>query len=77
MGLSVLAERFPSVPRIALSATADELTRDEIASRWPGGRAQYMEAFRDATAEAVARGFLLGDDVDEIAALGAHAWPAE
>jgi len=28
--LKVLAERFPSVPRIALTATADERTRDEI-----------------------------------------------
>ena len=27
IGLSVLAERFPKVPRIALTATADELTR--------------------------------------------------
>ncbi|SDO71350.1 ATP-dependent DNA helicase RecQ [Filomicrobium insigne] len=28
--LKVLAERFPNVPRIALTATADERTRDEI-----------------------------------------------
>ncbi len=33
LGLSVLAERFPSVPRIALTATADERTRQEIAQR--------------------------------------------
>src|SRR5215475_13703863 len=33
IGLSVLAERFPSVPRIALTATADELTRKEIIER--------------------------------------------
>jgi ATP-dependent DNA helicase RecQ len=33
IGLSVLAERFPDVPRIALTATADELTRKEIAER--------------------------------------------
>ena len=33
IGLSVLAERFPDVPRIALTATADELTREEIAER--------------------------------------------
>src|SRR5437868_1887043 len=33
IGLSVLAERFPDVPRIALTATADELTRNEIAER--------------------------------------------
>jgi ATP-dependent DNA helicase RecQ len=31
--LSVLHERFPSVPRIALTATADQQTRDEIAHR--------------------------------------------
>jgi len=33
IGLSVLAERFPSAPRIALTATADELTRKEIVAR--------------------------------------------
>jgi ATP-dependent DNA helicase RecQ len=33
IGLSVLAEEFPDVPRIALTATADELTRNEIATR--------------------------------------------
>src|SRR3981189_2190413 len=33
IGLSVIAERFPGVPRIALTATADELTRKEIAER--------------------------------------------
>ena len=32
LGLSVLAERFPDVPRIALTATADERTREEIAT---------------------------------------------
>src|ERR1043165_5601233 len=31
--LSVLHERFPAVPRIALTATADPQTRTEIASR--------------------------------------------
>src|SRR4249920_3219255 len=33
IGLSVLAERFPDVPRIALTATADEMTRKEIVAR--------------------------------------------
>ena len=33
IGLSVIAERFPDVPRIALTATADELTRKEIVAR--------------------------------------------
>lgn len=32
MGLSLLSERFPKVPRIALTATADERTRIEIAN---------------------------------------------
>src|ERR1700743_554125 len=38
--LSVLHERFPSVPRIALTATADEATRNEIIERLAlgGGR---------------------------------------
>src|SRR3954451_10577206 len=33
IGLSIIAERFPEVPRIALTATADELTRKEIIDR--------------------------------------------
>jgi ATP-dependent DNA helicase RecQ len=33
IGLSVISERFPDVPRIALTATADEMTRKEIVDR--------------------------------------------
>ena len=33
IGLSAIAERFPDVPRIALTATADEMTRKEIVTR--------------------------------------------
>src|SRR5688572_13073509 len=33
IGLSALAEQFPNVPRVALTATADELTRNEIITR--------------------------------------------
>ncbi|PID41913.1 MAG: DNA helicase RecQ [Proteobacteria bacterium] len=33
LSLHVLAERFPSVPRIALTATADDKTREEIVNR--------------------------------------------
>jgi ATP-dependent DNA helicase RecQ len=33
LGLGTLAERFPGVPRIALTATADEATRREIQTR--------------------------------------------
>lgn len=41
LGLSVLHERFPDVPRLALTATADERTRREIITRLElgGGRA--------------------------------------
>jgi hypothetical protein len=60
-----------------LMGTSRPLTRDELAARWPSGRAQYTEAFECSTADAVARGFLLGDDAEEIAALGALAWPAK
>jgi ATP-dependent DNA helicase RecQ len=33
IGLSAIAERFPDVPRIALTATADAMTRKEIVTR--------------------------------------------
>lgn len=33
LGLNVLAETFPAVPRLALTATADQRTRDEILHR--------------------------------------------
>jgi ATP-dependent DNA helicase RecQ len=33
IGLSMIAERFPDVPRIALTATADDLTRKEVIDR--------------------------------------------
>jgi ATP-dependent DNA helicase RecQ len=46
VGLSVLAERFPDVPRIALTATADELTRNEIVERLAlAGAPQFVASF--------------------------------
>src|SRR6202795_2825028 len=46
IGLSVIAERFPQVPRIALTATADELTRREIVDRLGLGDApQFVASF--------------------------------
>ena len=45
-GLSALAERFPSIPRVALTATADERTRAEIVERLALGRAcQFVSSF--------------------------------
>ena len=40
--LKVLAERFPSVPRIALTATADERTREEIVDRAQARKRQAL-----------------------------------
>jgi len=46
MGLSVLATRFPQVPRIALTATADERTRIEIARNLQlTNSAQFVSSF--------------------------------
>ncbi|MDX2289410.1 MAG: DNA helicase RecQ [Hyphomicrobiaceae bacterium] len=44
--LKCLAERFPGVPRIALTATADERTREEIAAELQlGSAARYVASF--------------------------------
>lgn len=40
--LSLLAEQFPHVPRVALTATADERTRKEIATRLQLQQAQHF-----------------------------------
>lgn len=46
MGLSLLAERFPEVPRVALTATADERTRDEIVNNLGlGHAARFVSSF--------------------------------
>ena len=46
VGLSILAERFPTVPRIALTATADALTRKEIVERLAlSGAPQFVASF--------------------------------
>ncbi len=46
MGLNVLHERFPAVPRIALTATADQRTRDEIVGNLDlGNAAQFISSF--------------------------------
>ena len=46
LGLNVLAERFPDVPRLALTATADTLTRREIISRLElNGAEQFVSGF--------------------------------
>jgi hypothetical protein len=48
----------------------------ELARRYPGGREEYATAFRAATSRAVAEGFLLAEDADEIVAVAVAAYPA-
>ncbi len=44
--LSVLAERFPQVPRVALTATADTMTRQEIRDRLHlNGASEFVASF--------------------------------
>lgn len=44
--LKVLAERFPAIPRVALTATADEKTREEIAHELRlDGAARFVSSF--------------------------------
>src|SRR5207244_8359070 len=46
LGLSVLHERWPAVPRIAVTATATEQTRAEIVARLSlGGARQFVASF--------------------------------
>jgi ATP-dependent DNA helicase RecQ len=46
VGLSVIADNFPGVPRIALTATADDLTRREIVERLAlTGAPQFVASF--------------------------------
>jgi len=47
LGLSQLHERFPAVPRIALTATADDHTRADIVERLALGQAQQFVASFD------------------------------
>jgi Alpha/beta hydrolase domain len=47
----------------------------ELARRYPGGPGEYESAFREATARAAAEGFVMEQDVDEMVAVAAAAFP--
>jgi hypothetical protein len=47
----------------------------ELARRYPGGRAEYADLFRAATSRAVADGFLLAEDADEMVAVAVAGYP--
>ena len=48
----------------------------ELARRYPAGPDEYAAAFRQATMRAAAAGFVLEQDVEEIVAVAAAAYPA-
>jgi hypothetical protein len=57
-----------------LFGTTQPLPDEARAARYPGGRDEYLEAFRAATNDALSAGFLLHADAREIAALGIGCW---
>jgi Alpha/beta hydrolase domain len=57
-----------------LFGTTQPLDDDARSSRYPRGRDEYLEHFYAATGTAVAAGFLLPADREEIEALGAASW---
>jgi hypothetical protein len=57
-----------------LFGTSRPLDDDERSARYPRGRDEYVERFHAATDAAVAAGFLLPADREEIDALGAACW---
>jgi alpha/beta hydrolase family protein len=48
----------------------------ELTRRYPGGQAEYAAAFRAATSRAVADGFVLAEDADEMVAMAVAGYPA-
>jgi Alpha/beta hydrolase domain len=48
----------------------------ELARRYPAGPGEYAAAFRQATRRAAAAGFVLDQDIEEIVAVAAAAYPA-
>ena len=57
-----------------LFGTTRPLDDDVRLARYPRGRDEYLECFRAATDVAIATGFMLSADAEEIAALGAASW---
>ena len=59
----------------ALLGTTRVFDDAELARRYPGGQAEYAAAFRAATSRAVADGFVLAEDADEMVAVAAAGYP--
>ena len=73
--------RCPGSPRPAagigvLLGSTRVFNAAELARRYPSGPGEYAAAFRDATAHAAAAGFVREQDVEEMVAVAAAAYPA-
>lgn len=51
-------------------------TAEQIALLYPGGKAEYLLKFSSSLGDAIARGFILADDREEILALAAAMFPS-
>jgi Alpha/beta hydrolase domain len=60
----------------AILGTTRVFDEAELKRRYPGGLSEYTAAFRTATSRAVAEGFVLAEDAEEIVAVAAAGYPA-
>jgi hypothetical protein len=58
-----------------LFGTTRQLGDAELASLYPGGKADYLARFEASLDAAIGAGFLLPDDRAEILAVAAASWP--
>jgi hypothetical protein len=59
----------------AILGTTRVFDEAELKRRYPGGVSEYAAAFRTATSRAVAEGFVLAEDTDEMVAVAAAGYP--
>jgi hypothetical protein len=59
----------------AILGTTRVFDEAELKRRYPGGRSEYAAAFRMATSRAVAEGFVLAEDAEEMVAVAAAGYP--
>jgi hypothetical protein len=59
----------------AILGTTRVFDEAELKRRYPGGLSEYAAAFRTATSRAVAEGFVLAEDADEMVAVAAAGYP--
>jgi Alpha/beta hydrolase domain len=59
----------------AILGTTRVFDEAELTRRYPGGPSEYAAAFRTATSRAVAEGFVLPEDAEEMVAVAAAGYP--